>query len=222
MLSPDAAAIADEASRRRSDKPLSQAAVEEGYRLHEEQVQAARLRHLPGQERWIGKENEERRLVNILHPHEIFRRLRNAGVDARTESPEFFIRQVGNDGVDTVRRVLRTTGRLWLNSNSVRGLVGVNAWVRDEEMGERVARTVTSFQYPYGPEWSLFHFDKFGVATSEKYRGWRTVFLNLIIKGVLTEDEVTRAMGPVAFGSHTLYYRQQLQDCRHRRMQGAA
>src|SRR5437763_17164470 len=40
---------------------------------------------------WQGKENEEMRMFNILHPHAIFRKLQQAGVDARIEAPSFWV-----------------------------------------------------------------------------------------------------------------------------------
>src|SRR6516162_1763677 len=81
--------------------------VEEGWELYERNCEKARAQHLPGQSRWEGEENERRRLVNILHPSAIMRRLRAAGVDARDcEHPN---------------------ARVWLNDWSRAGLVGVNA-----------------------------------------------------------------------------------------------
>lgn len=179
--------------------------VEENLELYETNCLKAKSQHLPDQERWQ-KEHEAARLVNILHPSQIIRKLRAIGVDAREqESPN---------------------ARIWLNDFSRAGLVGVNAWVRPEEMDEegyllqlaeannqrqkdlltenflacrarrKVQRTLTSLQEPYGPEWSIMRFSDRGVATKEKYRGWRTAMLVLIFAGILTEDEVDRAFGP--------------------------
>lgn len=203
--------------------------VEESLELHDANCEKAREQRLPDQERWQGAENEKARLVNILHPSQIMRRLRAAGVDARDyEHPN---------------------ARVWLNDWSVQGLVGVNVWVEPQEMddegyllslseatsqkqkemltqnflacrsGRKVQRTLTSLQEPYGPEWSVMRFNSHGVATKEKYRGWRTAMLVLIVAGALTEEEVDRAFGP-PLGEAGAWYRSQLQAWRRIRLGG--
>ena len=137
--------------------------------------------------------------------------------------------------------------RIWLNEWSAAGLVGVNAWMIPEPMeqegyllelsqattqrqkdlltanflavraGRKVQRTLTSLQEPYGPEWSVMRFNAHGVATKEKYRGWRTAMLVLIAAGVLTENEVDRAFGP-PMGEAGAWYRMQLQVYRQIRL----
>ena len=152
---------------------------------------AAAPQRWTGQERWQGRENEEMRLVNIMHPYKFMRKLRAAGVDAReSESPN---------------------ARLWLNPWSRLGRIGVNAWLGCE------AKTITTLQYPYGPEYSLMRFNDYNVPTNERYRGWRTALLALIVAGVLTEGEADRAFGP-AVGAASVFYRQQLQNERIIRM----
>ena len=197
--------------------------VEEGLELYELNCAKARAQRLPGQARWEGKENEAARLVNILHPSAVMRKLRRAGVDARDyEHPN---------------------ARIWLNDWTRAGLVGVNAWVRPQPMeeegylealahaatqaqkniltsnflacreGRKIQRTLTSLQEPYGPDWSVLRFDGRGVAKKEKYRGCRTAMLVLIVAEVLSEEEVERAFGP-ALGEAGAWYRSQLQTWR--------
>jgi hypothetical protein len=194
--------------------------VEESLELHALNVAASIEQRLPDQDRWKGRENEEQRLVNILHPSQVMRRLRRAGVDARdAESPE---------------------ARIWLNDWSAGGMVGVNAWVNPQELdeegyllalshatgqaqkdilsdnfracleGRKIQRTLTSLQEPYGPEWSVMRFNEHGVATKERYRGWRTAMLVLIVAEVLTEEEVDAAFGK-PMGEAGAWYRSQLQ-----------
>ncbi len=197
--------------------------VEESLELYELNCRASRSQRLPDQERWQGREHEEQRLVNILHPSAVLRKLRAAGVDARDQC--------------------HPNARLWLNDWSAAGLVGVNAWINPQELddegylmglaearsqaqkellttnflacraGRKVQRTITSLQEPYGPEWSIMRFNFHGVATKEKYRGWRTAMLALIIADVLTEEEVDRAFGP-PIGEAGAWYRGQLQAWR--------
>jgi hypothetical protein len=56
-------------------------------------------------------------------------------------------------------------------------------------------------------------FNERGIATKEKYRGWRTAMLVLIVAEILTEEEVDRAFGP-ALGEAGAWYRAQLQSWR--------
>jgi hypothetical protein len=197
--------------------------VEETLELHAANEARARAQRLDGQERWEGKERQDARMVNILHPNGVLRKLRAAGVDARnSESPH---------------------ARIWLNDWTCGGLVGVNAWVRPQEMddegylvahqsatsqaqrdlvidnflacraGRKVRKTLTSLQEPYGPEWSIMRFNDYGVATKERYRGWRTAMLVLIVAEVLTAEEVDAAFGP-PIGEAGAWYRSQLQAWR--------
>jgi hypothetical protein len=204
-----------------------QAWVEENLELYEANRANSTQQQLPGQERWEGKEAEEQRLVNILHPSQVMRKLRMAGVDAREEE--------------------HPRARIWLNDWTRKGLVGVNAWVAPVEMDQegyllelsyattqhakdiltanfhaclnhrKVIRTITSLQDPYGPEWSIMRFNEYGVATKEKFRGWRTAMLVLIVAEILTEEEVDRAFGP-PLGEAGAWYRQQLQAYRQIRV----
>lgn len=201
--------------------------VEESLELYELNCHKAKAQHYPGQERWQGSEVEEQRLVNILHPSQVMRKLRAAGVDARDE--------------------IHRNARIWLNDWTALGMVGVNAWVKPVEMdkegyllllreaksqeqsdlitenwkacleGRKVIKTYTSLQEPCGPEWSIMRFDDHGVATKEKYRGWRTAMLVLICAELLTEEEVDRAFGPPA-GEPASWYRAQLQAYRQLRL----
>lgn len=199
-------------------KPSSEEleAVEQAY--IENYLAAAPRRWGQDQQRFMGNENERRRFVNLMHPHKVFRLLRRAGVDARIEAPHFYVWQIDDDtGKLALFKKERTAGRLWLHDEAVQGRVGISAWVWDEKLKQRVRRCVTSLQYPYGSEWSLMHFDEFDVPITEKWRGWRTAMLHLIIAGVLTEAEVDRAFGPVPLDSVSLTYREHLQFNRKRR-----
>lgn len=214
---------------RRAEKQSS-AWVEENLELFESNCAKAKAQHLDDQDRWQ-KEHEAARLVNILHPSAVMRKLRAAGVDARDEE--------------------HPNARIWLNEFTRGGLVGVNAWVTPEEMdeeayllelqyaetqrqrdiltdnfyacreGRKVRRTLTSLQEPYGPEWSIMRFNERGVATKEKFRGWRTAMMVLIFAGILTEEEVDRAFGP-AIGEAGEFYRKMLRAHRQLKIGRAA
>jgi hypothetical protein len=220
MQSPEHARLA-------SEVPLggrsTTATVEEAQRLYEVNVDASKGQKWAGQERWQGKENIEARLVRIMHPHAIFRALQRAGIDARIESPLKDVWITGKDGKPQMIQVAHnTSARLWLNDAVVRGRfhnrIGVNAWTRDDETGERKWKVVTTLQYPCGPEWSVMAFTRYNVPTEEAARGWRTAMLHLIIANVLTEEEVNRAFGPPTLGPSSLLYRQHLAEHRRKRL----
>ncbi len=178
---------------------------------------AAAPRRWREQKHFIGKENEEMRLVNIKSPHMVFRQLQRVGVDARIETPHFDVWMPDDRTGQLIRvRKERSAGRMWLHDDVIQGRVGVSAWVI--ENGVRIRKTVTTLQYPYGPEWSLMRFDEFDVPICEKYRGWRTALMMMVIQDVLSEDEVNRAFGPVPLGPVSLHYRETLFNHRRFRM----
>lgn len=209
-----------------------QAWVEESLELFELNCEKSRPQHMAGQEFWGAdeekrREEERRRLVNVMHPNAVMRKLREAGVDARTAE--------------------HRNARIWLNEWSAGGLVGVNAWVKPQEMdedgyllalstatsqaqkdlltdnfnaareGRKVRKTLTSLQEGAGPEWSVMRFNEHGVGYKEKYRGWRTAMLVLMVAEILTEAEVDRAFG-APIGEASSFYRQQLQVWRQIRL----
>jgi hypothetical protein len=212
-------AIVDEYnSRPVLDKQPTEETEEAIYIQYERNYLAAADRRWKEQKHFMGEDNERMRLVRILHPHEIFRRLQQAGVDARIEAPSFHVWQIDDKTGKPVQiKRERSIGRLWLADVAVRGRVGVSAWVTDKH-GIRKREQVTTLQYPYGPEWSLLHFDEFDVPVTERYRGWRTAMMALILADVLTEDEVNRAFGPVPLSPVSLLYREKLQHHRKFRM----
>lgn len=187
-------------------------AEEEAYALAYAAAEPNRWR---GQERWYGRENEEARLVNILHPHAVFRKLQRAGVDARIESPTFNLYAPDDEtGEPVLVKRQRSVGRLWLHDEAINGRVGISARVYDKEQQICRVKVVTSLQYPYGPEWSLMRFNQWDVPICEKYRGWRTALLQLMLADVLTEDEVNRAFGPVPLNQTSELYRETIQNHR--------
>jgi hypothetical protein len=212
---------------RYDDRQASQQTIEAEQELFEENYRAAHARRWKGQQRWMGRQNEEMRLVNILHPHAIIRKLREAGVDAAVE-PAFIKVWVVDDktGLLTLQEKTRSTARLWLHENAVylkgttesnAGRIGVSAWVWDDQLEKKVVKCLTSLQWDCGPEWSLMYFDALDVPVRERYRGWRTALLALIVNDVLTEDEVDRAFGPVIQNEASELYRETLQSYRERK-----
>lgn len=185
--------------------------MDEEAKLFAENYAAAENQRWEGQERWIGKENEEMRLVNIMTPHEVIRRLQGAGVKASID-PAVHETWTPNLGGILVRTTANISGaRLWLHAEIILDRVGISAWVNNEP------KYITYLQWPRGPEWSLMRFNEYDVPTSERYRGWRTALLRLMQERVVTEEEVDRAFGPVVENEASLYYRQQVAELRNRR-----
>jgi hypothetical protein len=187
--------------------------IEEEQRLFEENYRSRAAYRWQGQERWMGRENEEMRLVNILHPHAIFQKFKNAGVDCSIEAAVDWVWDIDHKtGLTVPAQRTRSTARFWLHDVVIRDRIGITGWVRSN--GRRVVKYITHLQHPLSPEWSLMRFDEFDVPTSERYRGWRTAVLRLIQEGVVTEDEVDRAFGPVTQNAASELYLEQLADFR--------
>lgn len=214
-VSPEAMDYYNSLAKDGDSTPEMEDAVDEAY--VKAYAAAARARW-KGQERWQGRENIERRIVNILHPHDVFRKLQRAGVDARMEAPTFDVWAIDDETGKPVKiQRTRATGRIWLHDESIRGRIGISARVWEPDKRQYRIKPVTWLQYPCGPEWSLMYFDEWNVPISERYRGWRTALLQMILKNVITEEEVDRAFGPVVLNPASELYRQQLQSYRARR-----
>ncbi len=193
----------------------SQQLIEEEARLYAQNYAARAGNRWQGQERWMGKENEEMRLVNIMHPHAIFQKMRDAGINCSIEPA--VIQAWGTDnktGLVALQTYTRSSARFWLHDNVILDRVGISAWVwRD---GVKTAQYCTYLQYPVSPEWSVMRFDEFDVPTSEKYRGWRTALLRLMQEEVLTEEEVNKAFGEPPVNAASELYFEYLAELRQR------
>jgi hypothetical protein len=187
--------------------------IDAEQKLWEENYRARMPYHWQGQERWIGRENEEMRLVNILHPHAVFQKLRDAGVDCSIEPAIDWVWDIDHKtGLTVPLQRTRNAARFWLHDVVIKDRVGISGWVWRN--GRRTAQYITYLQYPQGPEWSLMKFDDFDVPTYERYRGWRTALLRLIQEGVVSEDEVDRAFGAVTENAASELYLEQLAEFR--------
>ena len=194
----------------------NQQLIEEERRLYEENYAARHAQRWEGQERWMGRENEEARLVNILHPHAIFQKLRDAGVNCSIEPATDWVWDIDHATGLTVPKLRELSiARFWLHDSVIMDRVGISAWVWRN--GVRTVQYITYMQYPVGPEWSVMRFDEFDVPTSEKYRGWRTALLRLMQEGLLDEREVDRAFGPVTMSDVSELYHEQLDAIRESR-----
>lgn len=156
---------------------------------HEENVDASRSQRWEGQEIWQGRENEEMRMVNVMHCEEFVRKLRNAGV------------------------------QIFLNNFSILGRIGLYTMEfgpnKDGVLGTW-PKVQTTLQFPYSYEFSVMRFNEYNVPTNEKYRGWRTALLYLIANGVITEELAHKVFGK-PMGLAGVQYLKELHSLRHAR-----
>jgi hypothetical protein len=83
---------------------------------------------------------------------------------------------------------------------------GVNCWYRNHPQAGKVTLIVQMkpgvdpevgcwCQLGFAPELSVMRFDDHGVPLAEKYRGWRTCLLQLILKGAISEKKANEIFG---------------------------
>lgn len=193
----------------------SQQLIEEEARMYAENYRARAANRWTGQERWMGAENEDRRLVNIMHPNAIFRKMRDAGIDCSIEPAVVKVWGIDHKtGLTVPVQAVRSGARFWLHDAEILDRIGISAWVWQD--GKQIAKYVTYLQVP-SPEWSVMRFDEYDVPTDEKYRGWRTALLRLMQEEVLTEDEVNKAFGAPAHDVTSELYYEYLAELREKR-----
>jgi hypothetical protein len=65
-----------------------------------------------------------------------------------------------------------------------------------DSLGMKKPEMACWVQNGYMPEYTVMGFDDHGAPLAEKYRGWRTVLLQLILKNILTEELAHKVFGP--------------------------
>lgn len=85
---------------------------------------------------------------------------------------------------------------------------GVNCWYRQHPQAGKVTLIVQReeleaevgcwVQIGFMPELSVMRFDDHGIPTVEKFRGWRTCLLQLILKSVISEKDADQFFGKPA------------------------
>jgi hypothetical protein len=88
--------------------------------------------------------------------------------------------------------------------NLLRNKCKLNCWYTEASFGylalvivnkQGIARAEVGVQPGAMPEFSICRFDQQGLIVNEKHRGWRTVLMKLIMKEILTEEQVKEAFG---------------------------
>ena len=65
-------------------------------------------------------------------------------------------------------------------------------------------------------EWSILKVDRHGLPAGEDFRGWRTVLIQLITKGILTEARAHQIFGKPTDSEVSLIYRESLYYIRNK------
>jgi hypothetical protein len=65
-------------------------------------------------------------------------------------------------------------------------------------------------QVPAQYEWSVLKVDRHGLPAGEDFRGWRTVLIQLITKGIMTEAKAHQVFGKPTDSEVSLLYRESL------------
>jgi hypothetical protein len=102
----------------------------------------------------------------------------------------------------------------------------LKCWYRDHPQPRKVTLVVQRWslapevgcwvQLGFMPEYTIMGFDEHGVPLAERYRGWRTCVLQLILKGLISEDAANKVFG-YAHGPVCDRYLETLYGFRNRR-----
>lgn len=177
-----------------------QEVLEKTQMLHEMNVRAQAANQWDGQGRWLGKENEEMRIVNIMSPFQFLQRLEAV---------------IGEKRVFLNRYAVMKRVALLAPDKGQRSRIVLPGQMPEKDSMENDMVLVGTLQYPCGPEWMIPRFDEYGVVTRAKYLGWRTPLLSMIDLGVITEKEAHKAF-PLESTPAADWYKQQLHMIRGR------
>ena len=102
-------------------------------------------------------------------------------------------RKVNPMSTDAFVAKLRANGiKCFTVYNGLKGTVGL--WCLPPKQVAR-ARYVCYMQIPAMYEWSVLRLDRHNIPVGEKFRGWRTVLMELIKKEILTEYQAHKIFG---------------------------
>jgi hypothetical protein len=89
-----------------------------------------------------------------------------------------------------ISRLRKADIRCWYTGHALPGRATLK--VQREGLDPEVGCWV---QLGFMPELSIMRFNEHGVPLDEKFRGWRTCLLQLILKGIIKEDDAKRHFG---------------------------
>jgi hypothetical protein len=192
-----------EREKREAKNP--QEAIEKTQMLHEANERAAVPQMWDGQGRWMGQENEEMRLGQVLSPFQFMSKLRRVIGESRVQLNRYAVKETPSAKSGRVALLAKET--------AARPLI-ILPGMPEPPKERRNLVMVGTLQWPFGTEWMVMRFDEYGVPTRAKYLGWRTALLTMIQLGVITEKEAHKAF-PVAISDASAWYRQQLMMLRN-------
>jgi hypothetical protein len=129
----------------------------------------------------------------------------------RNEVQRIGRRMTHNDFLKTLRKKLKC----WYNPVPYKGIVGLRAIRRGyEQLG---VQYVCGVQLGRATEFDRFHYDQRGVELNKKNIGWRSVLVQLISKGFLSEREAHELFGRPIENDASLLYRKHLWNLRNNR-----
>lgn len=108
-------------------------------------------------------------------------------------------------------RLKRVRPDAFFNDFSAMGRIGLNV------IQDGMPTYVTTVQLGISPEYSTMRTDEHGLPTKERYRGWRTALLHLIMGGFITEEQANRAFGEASGNEASHYLRTLWQFRNHKK-----
>ena len=89
--------------------------------------------------------------------------------------------------------------------------------VVDTSHGQALPEIACWVQAGFMPEFSICNFDDHGVVLQERLRGWRTCLMQMVLKRMLTQEQVEKvfgeATGPASERYNSFMYSLRRQDC---------
>lgn len=126
-------------------------------------------------------------------------RLKQGSDEAAREYQWVSPEEYKNEG-DRIGRIMHNVVFINLLRNA-----GVKCWYRDHPQAGKITLVVQRQELPaevgcwcqlgFAPELSIMRFDSHGVPLAEKYRGWRTCLLQLILKGIISQKKAEEVFG---------------------------
>ena len=122
-------------------------------------------------------------------------------------------RKVNSISTDEFIRKLRVNGiKCFTVYNGLPGTVAL--WCLPPKETQK-ARYICFLQIPAMYEWSVLRLDAHGIPSGEKFRGWRTVLIQLIKNKILTEYQAHQIFGHPSENSVFARYRRSLWEIRN-------
>lgn len=112
---------------------------------------------------------------------------------------------------DFIRKLRANGVRCFTIDNGMPGTVGL--WCMRPNAADPIY--VCFCQIPWMYEWSLLRLDEHGLPAGERFRGWRTVLSQLIVKKVLSEKRIHEIFGKPTESINGRRYRETLFNYRN-------